>query len=431
MKPYGVIYKITNLVNGKIYVGLTTKTIEKRLNQHIHSNGCSAITDAIKKYGKENFKIEIICECFSKNELNEREIYFIDFYKSLVTCNGYNIESGGNSSKLSEKSKEKIRQKAIGRKVSDIEKLEKSINSRLNDNKSKKLTWDNVNYIRENQNNFTRLELANMFNVGKSVITNIISNKIWKDPSEDIIKLELMKQSEPNKKDLKSKHKLNWQIAYDIRENKDNLSVEELSKKYNVIPDSINNIIHNRTWKIECSPSYYIDKYKSLKINIVKKKITIKRTAEHCEKIAFSKSGEKSSTAKATWNIVCDIRINKDNLINLELAKLYNLSMTTIVAIMSYETWRIEHCPEELKYIMPEKSNIISISNINKNNKVPKLNWDKVAEIRTNKDNLSVIDFASKFKVHVGTIRRVILFQNWFPKNYPQYIKELIEENIK
>lgn len=91
---YGVIYKITNKLNGKIYIGQTTD-LERRIWQHRH--GDQYIDCAIKKYEWENFKVEIIAECESKEELNEREVFFIDFFDCKAP-NGYNLTDGGESS---------------------------------------------------------------------------------------------------------------------------------------------------------------------------------------------------------------------------------------------------------------------------------------------------------------------------------------------
>jgi hypothetical protein len=87
-----VIYKITNLINGKIYIG-QTKSVGIRFKCYWGSG--KLIRLAIKKYGKENFKKEIIEECNTKEELNIREIFWI---KELNTKapNGYNILKGGS-----------------------------------------------------------------------------------------------------------------------------------------------------------------------------------------------------------------------------------------------------------------------------------------------------------------------------------------------
>ena len=70
MKLTGIIYKITNIINNKVYIGQTVNTIKQRWNKHCHSNGCRSLYNAILKYGKENFNIEII-ETLPIEELDE------------------------------------------------------------------------------------------------------------------------------------------------------------------------------------------------------------------------------------------------------------------------------------------------------------------------------------------------------------------------
>lgn len=86
------IYKTTNLINNKIYIGLSSRGIEES-TEYLGSG--TYITSAIQKYGKENFIKEIIQVCQNKEELNNAEIYWIDFYKSTDSNIGYNILSGG------------------------------------------------------------------------------------------------------------------------------------------------------------------------------------------------------------------------------------------------------------------------------------------------------------------------------------------------
>jgi len=91
----GVIYKITNLLNGKIYVGQTIN-----FQHRIHCHKCSnrtGVDAAIKKYGWENFKIEVIEEC-PIEKLDEREIFWI-FELNCKSPNGYNLTNGGDSLK--------------------------------------------------------------------------------------------------------------------------------------------------------------------------------------------------------------------------------------------------------------------------------------------------------------------------------------------
>lgn len=99
------IYKITNKINQKIYIGQSIDIIErwkqhnyKAFNQkEIAYN--SAIHSAFRKYGVENFSLEILEEC-TVQELDEKEKYWIEKLDSLVP-NGYNILKGGQTTKAS------------------------------------------------------------------------------------------------------------------------------------------------------------------------------------------------------------------------------------------------------------------------------------------------------------------------------------------
>lgn len=83
------IYKITNLINGKNYIGQSIH-IEKRWQQHCQKSSHSLISKAIQKYGKENFSFEILEETDNTNFLTILETKYIKQYNSLVP-NGYNI----------------------------------------------------------------------------------------------------------------------------------------------------------------------------------------------------------------------------------------------------------------------------------------------------------------------------------------------------
>lgn len=131
MRSYDV-YKITNKVNNKVCIGITSKGISARWKEHIYSaeHGCPfKLHNAIRKYGKENFSIELIDFCNSWEELTEKEQYYISEYKSLQDEFGYNMTEGGDGTfgrQHTAETKEKIRQKAIGREVTEATRLKLS-----------------------------------------------------------------------------------------------------------------------------------------------------------------------------------------------------------------------------------------------------------------------------------------------------------------
>lgn len=90
----GYIYETTNLVNGKTYIGQHKKD---EFDIHYRGSG-KLITQAISRYGKENFKTIILEWCESIEELNEREIYYIALHRAQNKAE-YNIADGGLGTK--------------------------------------------------------------------------------------------------------------------------------------------------------------------------------------------------------------------------------------------------------------------------------------------------------------------------------------------
>lgn len=91
------IYKITNDINNKIYIGQTTRSLSKRWSQHKHNSkeGQTHLYRAMRKYGVEHFSIEKIVEC-PEDELDKLECFYIEQYDSYE--NGYNSTLGGQYS---------------------------------------------------------------------------------------------------------------------------------------------------------------------------------------------------------------------------------------------------------------------------------------------------------------------------------------------
>ena len=120
MRPYGFVYLTTNLVNGKIYIGQH----EMKGNNARYLGSGTYFLQALKKYGRNNFKRKILRVCFSQHELSVWEHVYIMKYKSYVKEIGYNISRGDvntsnhNPAKLPEV-RRKISNSMIGQHMSD------------------------------------------------------------------------------------------------------------------------------------------------------------------------------------------------------------------------------------------------------------------------------------------------------------------------
>jgi group I intron endonuclease len=93
-----IIYKATNLINGKIYIGKTIKALARRRTEHIceakSPHYQSVLHAAIVKYGAENFRWEIVDRCLFSESLDALEIHYIEKFNSMIP-HGYNLTAGG------------------------------------------------------------------------------------------------------------------------------------------------------------------------------------------------------------------------------------------------------------------------------------------------------------------------------------------------
>jgi group I intron endonuclease len=249
-----IIYKTTNLINGKFYVGKDEKNSPSYLGSGLN------LKKAIKKYGVENFKKEILEECLTRDELNNREKYWINELSAITV--GYNISEGGsggdtysNNPNLSEiikkisgknnhffnknhshSSKEKMSKSQKGRtawnkgmtKIYSEETKEKMRKARVaftGDNASNFIKIDNDELILCLEKN-TINETAKYFNISVSCIRE---------------KIKFFNINYSNIKDKKTTvshnyYEINESLFLKILEDRKNfkLSIEELAKKYNI-----------------------------------------------------------------------------------------------------------------------------------------------------------------------------------------------------
>lgn len=156
------IYKITNKINGKIYIGQSID-LDRRKKEHIRDlnknrNHNNHFQNAWNKYGEENFKFEYIHIVEDSSELNYLETYYINLYDSTNPDNGYNYTYGGDNPSVSELYREEIRLKSRGKNTNlsteDVRRIKLSLYCLMD-----------------------RHEISEMFDIKKKTITSIANGK--------------------------------------------------------------------------------------------------------------------------------------------------------------------------------------------------------------------------------------------------------------
>jgi len=205
------IYKTTNNINGKIYIGKHYSKVKNYLGSGV------ILKLAIKKYGRKNFSVEIIEYCIDKKILSEREIYWIEYFNSRDSLIGYNITKGGEGNSVS---KYWLNKKLTDEHKNNISKNHADVNGEKNPMYGKTHT-DNI----------------------KEKLRILHTNVKFSEKTK-------LKQSEKRIGDKNSNAKLTNEIVLKIREEFNNgLNMKSLSEKYNVMKPCIWKIIHNYTWK--------------------------------------------------------------------------------------------------------------------------------------------------------------------------------------
>ena len=105
-----IVYLHKNIINGKVYVGQTNNLSRRWRGDGIDYQKSSYFFKAIQKYGWDNFEHLILKEHLAKEEADQWEVYYIDFYDSQNHEKGYNIRCGGSNGALAEETKKKLSQ---------------------------------------------------------------------------------------------------------------------------------------------------------------------------------------------------------------------------------------------------------------------------------------------------------------------------------
>ena len=202
-KPYGIIYKITNKINGKVYIGQTIRSFNKRYKGDLLNTHNEHLKNSILKYGIDNF--EIIKEydtAQDQEELNQKEEYYINLFNSMDPSKGYNKKGGGSRGKLSEETKKKVSIKSLGVNngmygKNHTEETKKKISASIKTKRKVIQLTKEGNYIKT----FNSIVEANLYLNKDKNSSNIITCCKGKRPSmygfkwmyeEDYIKLKQM-----------------------------------------------------------------------------------------------------------------------------------------------------------------------------------------------------------------------------------------------
>lgn len=121
-----VIYVITNIVNGKKYVGQTRRTSQERWKEHCKPEKCVLLRRAIEKYGKNSFTVTDVDTADTPEELNRKETEWILKLNTLAP-NGYNLQVGGKNGLIAEETRKKISNSHKGKHLSEAHKKALSI----------------------------------------------------------------------------------------------------------------------------------------------------------------------------------------------------------------------------------------------------------------------------------------------------------------
>lgn len=134
----GFIYKITNNINGKFYIGKTSRTINWRFSTHKSASISPKdyFHRALKKYGSENFSIICIKEVREDDDINELEKYYISWLNPE-----YNLKEGGEGGRHSDISKKRMSKSQKGVKRNRTPEGEKQWREKLSKSNKGKNTW--------------------------------------------------------------------------------------------------------------------------------------------------------------------------------------------------------------------------------------------------------------------------------------------------
>lgn len=328
MKTCG-IYKIENIINGKVYIGQSVE-IEKRKNRHLrelregkHKN--IHLQRAFDKYGEDSFKHIIIEKCH-KAKLNEREKFWISFYNSNNYNYGYNQDSGGQEGKvMNEDARNRIGSSRIYPTGCEV-------HNSLFDEK------DVVDIKYMLLEGYDTCSIALKYNVGKHAILNIRNLKTYIEIAEEVNELLF------NTYDIGNIIEAENTILEDIEEKEDNIKcfkrdMEEMKsiieiKKY-VYENQVDNFIYvSKLFNISYNIIMNIAKCKSYKYILPEYNKLLK------EKYDKNLNSSKYLSDDSIRDIKYCLSLGNKQITNKVLANKYNIDASAISNIKLLKSYK-------------------------------------------------------------------------------------------
>lgn len=290
------VYKITNAVNGKVYIGITNNP-KRRWSNH-QSSTKSLIGKAIHKYGVENFKFEILYSGLSIEEAEEKEISLIAQEKSLWNENGYNIALGGHYN---------IWQ---GQNVGE-------------NNPNHTLTEEDVKNIKDHRN----VPLYVLFEDYSEIISYEQFQKIYRD--------EVWKEVTPTVEQYP------YNLEFSCQFNNSTLDYSDIVKMRELYSQGIPPTEAYKEFKDKTNFFNFGNAYRGDTFKLVMPEVFSKENIHQV--LSNAHSGEKNGRAKLTKSDVIEIRrlYEQEGLEDYELLEKYpQVSITSIRNVINYKTWK-------------------------------------------------------------------------------------------
>ena len=120
-----ILYEHRNKINGKRYIGITNNKTKRWYGKGKHYDGCPYFFAAIQKYGWDNFEHNVLIYDLTREEASRLEKHYIEIFKTCDKAFGYNLAEGGVNAPTmlgkhhSEETRQKMRDSAVGRVISD------------------------------------------------------------------------------------------------------------------------------------------------------------------------------------------------------------------------------------------------------------------------------------------------------------------------